>query len=724
MKRRFRIESAAVLVAAFLFLASCHNPLMNAVIAKVASDQAKTIGVFGFAAANNAKLYVDVNGIPDSSGHNISIQVPKWVPLNTLVATFQFQGKSIMVGNTPQVSGVTPNDFTNPVTYVVTPASGTPVKYTITATVGSQGLMGGVIQGTPLSLSGTVSTIAGTASPFGGPQGMAQIGSTIYVADSSYNVIWQVDANTHICSVFAGMLSQPGYLDAPSGPGTSAQFDGPTGLATDGTNLYVADYHNFVIRRISLSSGAVTTLAGQGPTSGGTTDGSPGKFYYPAGLYYDPVSTLLFESSEDTVSRTIRTITTPVTPPGTVTTVFNYGVSAGPLSMPYDLLVWTPTSTTNSYTDPDVTNGTLCYYEVAAITSGVQSATSQQQSALPQPVVSGAPTGFSAKPGDSIVNLSWSAYSGATGYNVYWSTISGVTTSGTKIALGNVTSYSFSTGVTNGQSYYFIVTAVAGAETTACAQQSATPYSAATGVPAILKAVAGNGVITLSWSAVSGATSYVIYRSSASGTGTYAGNYRNLFVADTTYGTTNTNQIFQFGLWNGYPAAPTTTNCITLPSAGNNYFDSGNPQYNSPDGLAFFDNFLFVVDRGNNSIQKVDPTQSGSGALYAGGGSSTAKGHVDGTGGSAIRFNSPTRIITSGSTMYVAESGNLDIRAIASLSGVSSSGIKSSTLAGVWPDSVDGNGAAARFYNHARSLPMARRCGSPIRTTTPCAAWD
>jgi hypothetical protein len=70
-----------------------------------------------------------------------------------------------------------------------------------------------------------------------------------------------------------------------------------------------------------------------------------------------------------------------------------------------------------------------------------------------------APTGVTASASDGQVSISWSAVSGATSYNIYWSTTSGVTkTSGTKIT-GATSPYSH-TGLTNGMTYYYIVTAV------------------------------------------------------------------------------------------------------------------------------------------------------------------------------------------------------------------------------------------------------------------------
>ena len=53
--------------------------------------------------------------------------------------------------------------------------------------------------------------------------------------------------------------SSSGFYD---GTGTSAKFNNIEGITTDGTNLYVADKANYRIRKIVISTGVVTTLAG------------------------------------------------------------------------------------------------------------------------------------------------------------------------------------------------------------------------------------------------------------------------------------------------------------------------------------------------------------------------------------------------------------------------------------------------------------------------------
>ena len=78
--------------------------------------------------------------------------------------------------------------------------------------------------------------------------------------------------------------SSQGSTDAT---GTSASFNGPAGITTDGTNLYVADEGNHRIRKIVISTGVVTTLAGS--SSIGSTDatGTSASFSNPSGITTD-----------------------------------------------------------------------------------------------------------------------------------------------------------------------------------------------------------------------------------------------------------------------------------------------------------------------------------------------------------------------------------------------------------------------------------------------------
>jgi uncharacterized protein YjdB len=181
------------------------------------------------------------------------------------------------------------------------------------------------------------------------------------------------------------------------------------------------------------------------------------------------------------------------------------------------------TGVTSPYTQTGLTDGTPYYYVITAVTAGAESSASAQVTATPQGPP-GAPTLPSAVSGTGQVTISWAAVSGATSYNLYWSTTSGVTTTtGTQIP--NVTSPYTQTSLANGTTYYYVVTAVNGAgESTASAQVSAVPQISASGAPTGVSAVAGNGQVTISWTAVSGATGYNLYWSTTSALTTATGN--------------------------------------------------------------------------------------------------------------------------------------------------------------------------------------------------------
>jgi hypothetical protein len=125
-----------------------------------------------------------------------------------------------------------------------------------------------------------------------------------------------------------------------------------------------------------------------------------------------------------------------------------------------------------------------------------------------------APTGVSATAGNQQVGLTWNVSSGASSYNVKRASASGGPY--TQIANATVTNDT-DTGLTNGTTYYYVVTAVNSAgESGNSSQVSATP-AAAPGAPTGLTATAGNQQVSLAWNASAGATSYNLKRSTTSG---------------------------------------------------------------------------------------------------------------------------------------------------------------------------------------------------------------
>ena len=143
------------------------------------------------------------------------------------------------------------------------------------------------------------------------------------------------------------------------------------------------------------------------------------------------------------------------------------------------------------------------------------------------------PTGLAALPNNGQVLLLWTGAALATdGYNVKRSTQSGGPYSP---VTNDVTGASFTdTGLTNGLTYYYVVTATNQAgESLPSAEVSATPY---TPPPSGLSATAGNGVVILNWSPSIGVSGCNIFRSPVSG-GSYSSISTN--VTATTFADTN-----------------------------------------------------------------------------------------------------------------------------------------------------------------------------------------
>jgi sugar lactone lactonase YvrE len=183
--------------------------------------------------------------------------------------------------------------------------------------------------------SGVVTTLAGTAGSRGSadgtgaaarfwlPEGVAVDGSgNVFVADTGNNTIRKITPSG-VVTTLAGSADQPGSAD---GTGAAARFREPQGVAVDGSgNVFVADYYNGTIRKIT-PSGVVTTLAG---TAGifGSADGTgaAASFSYPEGVAVDGAGNVFVADSDwtgnfylaNTSNNTIRKIT----PAGVVTTL-------------------------------------------------------------------------------------------------------------------------------------------------------------------------------------------------------------------------------------------------------------------------------------------------------------------------------------------------------------------------------------------------------------------
>jgi hypothetical protein len=161
-----------------------------------------------------------------------------------------------------------------------------------------------------------VTTVAGLGAPFGStdatgaaarfynPTGVAPLGAdTVFVTDRGISTVRKITVSTGAVTTVAG---QAGFVGNVDGNGTATRFNAPSGLASDGTALYVADTNNHTIRKFVPSTGAVTTYAGM-PGNAGSADGASAaaSFRSPLAVAYGGSSKLYVADSSNYTVRQI-----------------------------------------------------------------------------------------------------------------------------------------------------------------------------------------------------------------------------------------------------------------------------------------------------------------------------------------------------------------------------------------------------------------------------------
>jgi cellulose 1,4-beta-cellobiosidase len=296
-----------------------------------------------------------------------------------------------------------------------------------------------------------------------------------------------------------------------------------------------------------ITSGGFSPVSiGGGGSSTLTMNTTTGAVPYALSLTITGISGNLTHTGSTTLLVTLAPPASLTATPGNAQVSLSWPASVGASSYsvkratvsggPY-VSVACPTAT--SYTDTGLGNGTTYYYVVSAVytggpDAGGASVDSSEASATPQPVPPQPPTGLKATPGNAQVALSWNASSGASSYHVKRATVAGgpYTTVTSPIS----TSYT-DTGLTNGTTYYYVVTAVnAAGESGNSSEVSATPQATSLAPPTGLTANATKpGSIRLQWSQskTSGVTQNRIYRRSS--TGSYSSTPTATIKAATSY---------------------------------------------------------------------------------------------------------------------------------------------------------------------------------------------
>ncbi|MCK5236774.1 MAG: hypothetical protein KAR06_07295, partial [Deltaproteobacteria bacterium] len=149
----------------------------------------------------------------------------------------------------------------------------------------------------------------GTAARFRSPGGITSDGTSLYITDIANNAIRKLVLSTQAVTSLAG--SSEVLYGNTDGIGTAARFNKPVGVTTDGTNLYVTDMYNNRVRKVVIATGEVTTFAG---FSYGYLDdiGTAARFKSPYGVTTDGASLFVTELGSYAI-RKIDLATTEVT---------------------------------------------------------------------------------------------------------------------------------------------------------------------------------------------------------------------------------------------------------------------------------------------------------------------------------------------------------------------------------------------------------------------------
>lgn len=115
------------------------------------------------------------------------------------------------------------------------------------------------------------------------PWDLQLLGRTLYIAMAGPHQIWKMDLDSNEVSTFAGS----GREARKDGSLLDAAFAQPSGITTDGKNLYTADSEANIIRNIELESNRVRTLVGGDLFDFGDVDGSGNdvRLQHPLGVF-------------------------------------------------------------------------------------------------------------------------------------------------------------------------------------------------------------------------------------------------------------------------------------------------------------------------------------------------------------------------------------------------------------------------------------------------------
>ncbi len=184
---------------------------------------------------------------------------------------------------------------------------------------------------TNLAGSSSVTSYSGdngqaTSATFSRPRSVAvDTSGNVYIADTGNNRIRKITISTGVLTTVVGS-STSGSFTGDDGTATSATLNGPYSVVLDSSgNLYIADRSNNRIRKVTVSTGIISTIAGTGSASYSGDNGAAtsATLNGPRGLSFDSSGNLYIS---DQTNHRVRKITTST---GIITTIAGSSTSGG-----------------------------------------------------------------------------------------------------------------------------------------------------------------------------------------------------------------------------------------------------------------------------------------------------------------------------------------------------------------------------------------------------------
>jgi len=481
----------------------------------------------------------------------------------------------------------------------------------------------------------------GTGATFYYPTGITTDGTNLYVTDSNNRKIRQIVIATGVVSTLAGN----GGYGATDGTGTAATFNWPTGITTDGVNLYVADQNNQKIRQIVISSGVVSTLAGSGNQGSADGTGAAATFYYPKDITTDGTNLYVADSDNNKIRKIVIATGVVSSFTGVADTQGVYGAADGAgssamFSNPQGITL----SGGNLYV-ADSGNNTIRQISIATQTVST---------------VAGAAAGADGT--GAAARLQYPGHTTTDGTNLYVADTDDYTIRKIVIATGAVTTLAGKAGEwgfvdgTGADARFGYVTGIT-TDGTSLYLTDADNYT-------IRKIVIATGAVTT----LAGSGSW----GSRDGTGAEA-----LFAYPVGITTDGTNlYVTDADNYNIRKIVIATRVVTTLAGSVNSWGSADGTgtaaSFAYPTGITTDGTNLYVTDADNNKIRKI-AIATGVVTSFTGTADNWMNSGADDGAGSSATFSYPQGITTDGTNLYVADSQNNKIRKVVIATGEVSS---------------------------------------------------